>query len=400
MHVYILKAAFLMPAILFAIFIDLVGFGIIVPILPFLIDKYDGDPFTGTALISIYSLFALIFGPVWGRVSDKFGRKPALAATFIGATLAYLTLAHAESLLWLFIARAMSGAMAGNVGIVMAAMADMTTAQNRGKAMGYVGAAFGFGFAFGPAIGGILGGSGDNISIYIPGLIAAALSLTAMLLTIIFVPETNPDSRHKQASNQPQTHWTQIFTSSTGYIIFSMFILSAISQSITFSITPFWVKHMLDWDSREVGFLLMGAGLIVAFIQAFAIGPMFHRFGESMSLAIGATVNILGCLIIIIFPASITTALIGFPLIMSGLTIAFPALNSILSLRTDDNLQGTALGFSNGLSAGGRIFGPLFAGTLFTNYSPDTPFVMVAVTAVIIMIWTYYENQRSRNLIG
>ncbi|UTW55161.1 MFS transporter [Kordiimonas sp. SCSIO 12610] len=384
-----------MPAILFAVFIDLVGFGIIVPILPFLIDKYDGDTFTGTALISVYSLFALVAGPVWGRMSDKFGRKPALAATFIGATASYVTLAHADSLLWLFIARAMSGAMAGNIGIVMAAMADMTTAKNRGRAMGYVGAAFGFGFAFGPAIGGLLGGTGDNISIYLPGLIAAALSFIAMILTILFVPETNSTKNDvSEPTNNQEVHWTQIFTPSTGYLIFSMFVLAAISQSITFSITPFWAKHTLLWDSKQVGFLLMGTGLAVAFIQAFAIGPMFHKFGETTSLAFGAIVNILGCLIIVIFPASLTTALIGLPMIMSGLTIAFPALNSILSQRTDKRLQGTALGFSNGLSAGGRVFGPLLAGSLFTNYAPSTPFILVALTGLIVMFWTYYESKK------
>ncbi len=389
-----------MPAILFAIFIDLVGFGIIVPILPFLIDKYNGDTFTGTALISIYSLFALIGGPVWGRISDKFGRRPALAATFIGATLSYVTLAHADSLLWLFIARAMSGAMAGNVGIVMAAMADMTTPKNRGKAMGYVGAAFGFGFAFGPAIGGILGGNDGQVSIYLPALVAAALSTIAMILTIIFVPETNPTSTQAHNTNSDsQTAWSAIFNASTGYIIFGIFILAAISQSITFSITPFWAKQVLLWDHKQVGFLLMGTGLTVAVIQAFAIGPLFQKLGEVTSLAIGAAINILGCLIIVLLPASVITALIGLPLVMSGLTISFPALNSILSLKVDDQLQGTALGFSNGLSAGGRVFGPLFAGTLFTTYSADTPFIFVAGMGVLLMIWTYYEKKRSKHII-
>jgi MFS family permease len=388
-----------MPAILFAIFIDLVGFGIIVPILPFLIDKYDGNPFIGTALISVYSLAALISGPIWGRISDKLGRKPALASTFIGATIAYVTLAHADSLLWLFIARAMSGAMAGNVGIVMAAMADMTTPQTRGKAMGYVGAAFGFGFAFGPAIGGILGGKGDAISIYLPGLVAASLSFIAMVLTVIFVPETNPDnSKNNNQQHDMPKRWTAIFNTSTGYFIFAIFVVTAISQSITFSITPFWAKHMLSWDSQQVGFLLMGIGLAVAFIQAFAIGPMFQKFGEITSLAIGSGVNIIGCVVLVTLPASQITALIGFPLIMSGLTIAFPALNSIVSQRTDEKLQGTALGFSNGLSAGGRIFGPLLAGSLFTAYSPDMPFVLVAFTGIIILAWTLYENRRVKQI--
>lgn len=141
-----------MPVIIFAVFIDLLGFGIIIPILPFLTLKYGGDAFIGAALMSIYSLATFAAGPIWGRLSDRIGRRPALAATFFGSTIAYIMLAMSDSLVMLFVARAMSGMMAGNVGIAMAAMADLTDEKNRGRAMGLIGASFGLGFAFGPSL--------------------------------------------------------------------------------------------------------------------------------------------------------------------------------------------------------------------------------------------------------
>ncbi len=388
-----------MPVILFAVFIDLVGFGIIVPILPFLTLKFGGDAMLGVSLVSIYSLMAFASGPIWGRVSDKFGRRPALAGTFLGATLSYIALAHADSLLLLFVARALSGAMAGNVGIVMATMADITTPANRGKAMGYIGAAFGLGFAFGPGIGGLLAEATGETSIYLPGLTAAGLSFIAMLLTAKFVPETNPDKLEAKANGTKEVkelpRWSEILKSSAGVSIFLIFVIAAVGQSTSFSMIPFWAEDMLNWSSREVGFLMMVSGLCVALIQAFAIGPLFSKLGELKSLALGASVNIAGCLIVTIMPASILSAAIGFPMIMTGMTLAFPALNSLLSQRTDKRLQGSALGFSNGLSAAGRIFGPLFAGTLFLTVSPDMPFLLVATTSLIIFVWCVYENRKT-----
>ena len=393
-----------MPVILFAVFIDLVGFGIIVPILPFLTLKFGGDAMLGVSLVSIYSLMAFASGPIWGRVSDKFGRRPALAGTFLGATLSYIALAHADSLLLLFVARALSGAMAGNVGIVMATMADITTPANRGKAMGYIGAAFGLGFAFGPGIGGLLAEATGETSIYLPGLTAAGLSFIAMLLTAKFVPETNPDKLEAKANSTKEVKelpgWSEILKSSAGISIFFIFVVVAIGQSTTFSITPYWAHEMLGWTTVEVGFLMMGSGICIALIQAFAIGPLFSRLGEIRSLALGATINILGCMIITMGPTQPIIAIVSFPMIMGGLTLAFPALNNILSKNIDKKIQGTALGFSNGLSAGGRVFGPIFAGTLFLTISPDTAFILVAATGAITLGWCIYKDRKAEAARG
>ncbi len=382
-----------MPVIIFAVFIDLLGFGIIVPILPFLTFKFGGDTLTGTALISIYSLFSFIMAPVWGRFSDKFGRKPALAATFLGSTIAYITLGLADTLLLLFIARAMSGSMAGNVGIVMAAMADITTEENRGKAIGLIGAAFGLGFALGPGIGGVLSNVGDgDANIFWAGVTAAVLSFTAMILTTIYVPETNPNKKKGvDGVTEEIPHWSEAFKQPGQALLILMFIVTAVGQSISFSITPFWADKMLGWNASMVGYLMMASGVCVFFIQLFGIGPLFKRFGEVKSLAIGMVIHLIGALIIVYGPPEPITAIIGFPLIMSGMTLSFPALNSLISRRTSKNLQGTALGVANGFSALGRISGPVAAGTLFTS-NTSSPFYILWLCAIIVIGWAIWET--------
>ncbi len=379
-----------MAVILFAVFIDLVGFGLIVPILPFLTLEFGYSPLVGTALVSTYSVMTFLSGPLWGRLSDRIGRKRALAMTFMGGTLSYATLAFADSIEVLFIARAMSGAMAGNVGIVMAAVADVTEPSTRGRYMGYIGAAFGLGFAVGPGLGGLLAGAGDEVSIMLPGLVAAGLSFTAMVLTLVLMKETYPARDETDTTTAPVPPWTEVLKGPGQLLLFAMFIVVAIGQSIHFSITPFWLEAVMGWTVGQVGLLLMSIGLAVAFMQSFAIGPLFRAIGEVRSLALGAVVYTLASLGLVMGDGSLISVLVGFPLLMSGLTIAFPALNSLLSRTTDTRLQGTALGLSNGLSALGRVVGPLGAGLMFVPSAPSTPFLAIVGIGAVIIIWSLF----------
>lgn len=395
-----------MPVILLAIFIDLVGFGMIVPLLPFLTMTYGGDAMTGTALISIYALAAFALGPIWGRVSDKVGRKPTLAITFLGAALAYLMLALSTSLWMVFVARAISGAMTGNIGIVMAVMADMTDENNRGKAMARIGGAFGLGFAFGPGLGGYLSSIGGQSNIFLPGMAAFGLSLLAMVLTAIFVPETNPASLKNESvpeedtidengeSDIPSNKWQDIVLTPSRRSLFIMFVVCAMGQSISFSIAPFWMEAVLNWSELEVGFLLMGVGVLVFIFQIWLVGPLFRVLGEIRSLQLCSIFHVTGCLVIILGPPNIVTAALGYPLVLGALSVSYPALNSLLSRRTDHRIQGAALGLSNGVSALGRIAGPIAAGVLFSASAPGTPFVVVTIIGVTIFAWTWYEHIR------
>ena len=387
-----------MPVILFAVFIDLLGFGIIVPILPYLAMKFGGDAVMGAALISIYSGAAFIMGPIWGRFSDKFGRKPALAGTFFGAAISYVVLGFADTVFLLFLARAMSGAMAGNVGIAMAAVADVTTEENRGKAMGKIGAAFGLGFAFGPGIGGVLSSVGTtqegDVNILAASSLAAALSFLAMVLTAIYVPETNKNRLEGAEARKNAPNWREVIRQPGQALLLLMFVVTAIGQSVSFALTPFWATEVLGWGPMEVGYLLMATGMFVFFLQLYGVGPLFKHLGEVKSLMVGVAINITGCAIIILMPVTAVTATIGFPLVMGGLTLAFPALNSLVSKRTCKNLQGTALGMSNGFSALGRVAGPVATAPLFLS-NTNAPFLVIAAAGLVVFAWSTREVMRS-----
>lgn len=384
-----------MPAVLFAIFVDLLGFGIIVPILPFLVEEYGGTETMGTALFSIYALMAFASGPLWGRLSDRVGRRPALAATFAGAMVSYLILAFADSLMMLFIARAFSGAMAGNVGIAMAAMADLTDENNRGRAMGMIGGVFGLGFAVGPVLGGVLSEMGPGSHVLVPGLTASFLSMTAMLFALRFMSETKSveEETHPTASKSSFTDFLRTPAQTT---MFAMFVVTSAGQSMSFSIMPFWTMKLLDWSQVQVGYLMGSIGLGIAVIQSLAIGPLFKRIGELKALMLGATLHMIGCAVIIFMPPSVTVAMITFPFVMCGLTISFPALNSLLSRRTDRHRQGAAMGLSNGMSALGRVLGPIAGGVMFEQITPGAPFLAIAATGIATFLWGSWEVRRAR----
>jgi MFS family permease len=397
-----------MPAILFAIFIDLLGFGIIVPILPFLVGPYAGtiviagvpvgEATLGAALFSIYSLTAFAAGPLWGRLSDRIGRRPALAATFVGAMSSYLVLAFSDSLMMLFVARAFSGAMAGNVGIAMATMADLTDENNRGRAMGLIGAVFGLGFAFGPLLGGYLSslsGQSGQSTILLPGLAAASLSLIACLMAYFFMPETRQGNDETASdTDSARASWTDFLRTGAQIALFAMFIITSAGQTMAFTIMPFWTKDLLDWTQKEVGYLMGSIGLCIAAIQSLATGPLFKSIGELRSLLLGAGVHLIGCAVIIFLPPSLTVALIAFPLLMAGMTLSFPALNSLLSRRTDRHRQGAALGLSSGLGALGRVAGPLAAGLLYARDNPVPLFSAIATTSGALLLWSLWELRR------
>src|SRR5271170_3635498 len=182
-----------MPTLFLIVFVDLVGFGLVIPLLPFYAVRFGASPQQVTLLLATYSLFQLFAAPLWGALSDRIGRRPVLMTSMAASALAYLWFGSASALWMLFAARALAGACAGNIAAAQAYIADVTTPENRAKGMGMIGAAFGIGFIIGPALGGLVAGKDiANADLRTPGLLAAALSLTAFLGVILFLKESLP----------------------------------------------------------------------------------------------------------------------------------------------------------------------------------------------------------------
>lgn len=386
--------------LLLCLFIDLVGFGIILPILPFIVQSLGGGEMMGGLLFATYSFAAAFAGPLWGRLSDRIGRRPALMLTLGGAALSYVALGLAHSILMIFLARAMSGAMAGNVGIVMAAMADLTESRERTRAMGLIGMSFGLGFATGPGIAAIMASFAGVHALAFSAFAAAALSLSALLLAALSLPDIRPqdeDDGTDDAADAGTPSFLSFIDSPRKLGLMLQFVLYATIQSMVFAMSGFWAAHVWQWGEREVGFLMAGVGLLIASLQGFLVAPLAERFGETRTYLIALVASLSGSLLLIVAGArSVLVMFLAFPLMMGGMTLAYPVLNSLLSRRHRARVQGAALGLANGFSASGRVAGPLLGGWLMTSKGPSAPFYASLALAILGLFWVLGELRAGR----
>ena len=382
-------------AILFLIvFTDLVGFGLIIPLLPFYGEHFQATPAEVGALMAIYSLAQFIAAPLWGRLSDRVGRKPVLALSLLGATLSYVWLAYSESLWMLFAARALGGFMAGNIATAFAYVADVTTPANRAKGMGIVGAAFGLGFIFGPAIGGILAGADPMHADYqTPALIAAALSAVAMMLTVLILPKSLSQSVRQAHRAMPPADRRQALAQalrrpSVGRLITIAFLATFVFAGIE-TIFAMWSRRRFGWGPEQNGYLFAFIGLISATVQGGLVGRLAKHFGEHRLVVAGAATLAIG---IFATPFASSVSLLGFT--MLGVALGFglmtPSLNSLVSLSVDAGVQGGTMGVTRSATTLARVLGPAWAGLLFEYLGKDWPFFAGAVimTGVIMVALT------------
>ncbi|MBT4464116.1 MAG: MFS transporter, partial [Rhodospirillaceae bacterium] len=268
------------------VFIDLVGFGLIIPLLPFYAEHFQASPMVVGFVMAVYSLAQFIAAPFWGRTSDRIGRRPVLLVTLAGGAVSYVMLGFADSL-WLLIgARVLGGFMAGNISTAFAYVADITTPENRAKGMGTVGAAFGLGFIAGPAIGGILAGPDPlNADFLTPSLVAAGLSLTALIMAFMLLKESLPeDVRQKLADTPPKKRSEQFRAAlakpNVGLLIGLSFLATFVfaGMETTFAM---WSERKFHWGPQQNGYLFAYVGLLVALIQGGLVGRLVRRFGEA-----------------------------------------------------------------------------------------------------------------------
>ena len=353
------------------VFIDLVGFGIVIPVLPFYAEgtAFNATPRMVGLLFASYSVMQLIFSPVLGGLSDKYGRRPVLLLSIIGTGIGFLILGLAKTLVMLFVGRIIDGITGGNISTAYAYIADITTEENRAKGMGLIGAAFGLGFIFGPAIGGIL----SRWGIHVPFIFAAVLCFANAMLLYFTLPETvTPDHPAKNSAARGRS-LRQVMLSlkqprlAFVLVIYFLFIVAFSIMTTAFSL---YTMFRFGYDAQHTGYLFAYVGLIAVIIQGGLIGRLVKRFGELPLVIVGAL-----CFAISLFavpfvgPAAggLAALLVGGGVFSMGNSLATPALTSLASKSAGPAQQGVVLGVTQSTASLARAVGPSLAAILISS---------------------------------
>lgn len=365
------------------VFIDLLGFGLILPLLPFIAEKFDATPFEIGMLAAAYSFFQFISAPIMGRLSDRFGRKKLLFISQIGSVIGFIFLGVADTLSLIFLSRIIDGITGGNISIAQAYMADITTPQNRAKGMGILGAAFGLGFIFGPAVGGFLSQWGFAV----PAYFAAFIAGLAAISTWFFLEETVDT---KTAKTKPKTKFTfsemkKTLTTPVLGLLIGIFFLINLAFSGMQGTFALWTQSTYGWGPTETGYMFAYIGIMSVIMQLFILPRAIKAFGEKAVFKLSLPILALGLLGV---PLSIHWGLllIATSFLVLGNSLANPTIQSIASENVDKEEYGGVLGFLQSSASLGRIVGPLMAGQLFAAVSKDAPYIFSAMVILIALL--------------
>ncbi|MDX6406727.1 MAG: transporter, family, tetracycline resistance protein [Blastocatellia bacterium] len=346
------------------VFIDLIGFGIVIPVLPYYAEgtRFGATPREVGLLFASYSVMQLIFSPVLGRLSDKYGRRPILIISLLGTCLGFLILGFATTLFMLFVGRIIDGISGGNISTAQAYIADVTTKENRAKGMGLIGAAFGLGFVFGPAIGGILSRWGTNV----PFLFAGGLALANVILLYFTLPETvtrDHPARISAASGRGWKHLIEALQQPQLAFVLAIYFLSIVAFSIMTAVFALFMMFRLGYDPWHSGWIFAFVGIISAVVQGGLIGKLVKRFGEPTLVIVGALLFTAS-----LFASPFVGPAVGVLGILAvgalsaiGNALSAPSLTSLASKSANASEQGSVLGVMQSVASLARAVGPTVA---------------------------------------
>jgi MFS transporter, DHA1 family, tetracycline resistance protein len=385
-------------AVLFGIvFINLMGFGIVLPAFPFFGTMVGATPGQTTLAMAAYSFGQFVGSPVWGRMSDRYGRRPILIASLIGAIGSYIVMAHATDIFTLAASRLFGGLMAGNIAAAFAYVGDVTTGDQRPKAMGMIGAAFGLGFIFGPAIGGLLAGKNPDASDFaIIGYASAAVTAAAALAAWALLPESLPVERRGHSHTGPRVAPGAVLSAKPAiYALMLLTLLMIGSASMMETAFAFSANELLGWGPLQVGLAFGGVGLISTVLQGGAAGPLAKRF-SSQGLAIAGVVVYGAGLLVLTVQASVPVVLIGMSMAAIGIGLFNPAFQTMTADQTEDHDRGLIVGLTQGASALGRVIGPGVSGTIYQTMGAYAPFQVGAAVLVFAVGAGLYAARAQR----
>ena len=376
-----------MYALIFTVFVDLVGFGIVLPLLPLYAQSFGASPELVTLVAASYTAAQAIFGPMWGRLSDRFGRKPILLMTLAGTFLAYALLAMTDTLLMLFAVRFFGGAMAANMSVAHALVADVTRPEERTRAIARLSGAAGLGFIAGPAIGGFFAHWGSGAPNFVaPYAAAAAFSAAAFVLAIVLIRESvSAESRGHARAARGFAAWGAVLRrSQTRLVLFLMFLTPAVFAGIEV-ILVLWTARTLGWGPDQNGYLYTWMGFCHMTAQWFVVGRLAGLLGERALIGAGAVSLGLGVFWMPL-AGSVPELYAATALMIFGVSANNSSLSALLSQYAGAHSRGQVLGLGQSFAGAGRIFGPILAGFLFAQAGIGWPFYAGALAMAAMAV--------------
>ncbi len=344
------------------VFVDLLGFGMVIPVMPIYAEHLGASEAATGWLSTGYSLMQFVFAPIWGRLSDRVGRRPVLLVSIAMTAVAFLLYGVAATFAVLLVSRLFAGAATANIAIAQAYVADVTPPEGRAKGMGMIGAAFGLGFVFGPAVGGLLAG----ISLSAPGLAAAALSVVNLVAAWFLLPEPAEHVAATRSRGRFEALVAELRKPGIRRILL-VYLVVTLGFSAMEATYAFLAQRHFGLAERSVGWVFAYIGVIVVLVQGGLVGPLNRRFGEKRLLVTGALLQAVG-LAALPFATGVGGLLLASAPLAFGSGLSSPSMMALLSRFSRAEDQGGTLGIGQSAAALGRIVGPLAGTTSFAAW--------------------------------
>jgi DHA1 family tetracycline resistance protein-like MFS transporter len=372
------------------VFIDLVGFGIVIPILPLYAEAYGPSPVVFGLLMASFSIMQFLFAPILGRLSDRLGRRPVLLVSLVGSAVGYVLFGIAGSLGMLFASRIIDGISGGNISTAQAVIADITGPEDRAKGMGLIGAAFGLGFILGPAIGALL----VTVAPWMPGVAAAIASTIAFVLVLTRLPETLDADARREARRHPLN--LSSLAEALSHPLVSLCLLMVFFSVFAFANfeTTFaqFAKLRFAYSTSTIAWLFVYAGILGAIVQGGLVGRLVRHFGELRLIVAGTLLSFVALGLLPYTPGR-GPLLAVLAVLALGQGVAHPSLSAFTSKLVDADQVGGVMGVYQGMSSLARIIGPFWGEVVYGALGFEWPFrtgsvfmLLAAVIAVVALL--------------
>lgn len=371
----------------FNLFIIMVGIGLVIPILPFYVEKFGADAATLGFLVAVFAFMQFFFAPIWGRLSDRIGRKPLITLGLFGFAIAEFIFAFATDLWMLFLSRMIAGIFgAAIMPSAMAYVSDVTTPEKRGQGMGYLGAAMGLGIVVGPGIGGWLA----EFSLSFPFLFAGIAATLAGIVSVFVLPESLSKEAMEQTIAENEKRENQFvlikkaLQSPVGFLLILVFMMS-FALTIFQAIFGFYALERFGYGPQEVGLIILITGIVGTITQGAVVGRLVAKFGDERVVTSALLLSAFG-FVIMTFANSFTTVLLTTSIFFLGNSILRPSLNTFIS-KLAGSKQGMVMGLNNSFMSLGNVAGPILAGFVF-EYQINLPYYIGAAVMLAALIST------------